>query len=727
MTFILLDIQEQYAAGLSEYLAGKGEEALQQAYELGRNANTEGCSILDLLRIHEEAIVERLESCSTVRQSVDLVTSAMQYFAEVLSPFEMTHRGYRDTIEELKKQANELTVMNKQLGIEINERIEAERRLRNSEKLYRTLVDTARDVIYTLSPEGNITSLNPAFETLTGWQCTQWLGKHFASLVHPEDLKRALDIFAKVLHGEEPELFELRVRTLWDKYLIGEFVATPQLRDGRMIGSIGIARDITARREAEEQLRRNEEQFRLITENIADLVVMLDMKGRVLYNSPSYQSLVGNAAPARGTDLFENIHSDDRERVKTIFYDMVKTGKGQRVEYRFVRPDGTIRYIESHGSIICGNDGRTERVIIVSRDSTERRLALEKLKVHEQRLADAQQMAHIGSWEWDIGENKIDWSDELYRIYNLTPEEFAGSFDVYMERIHPEDRDFVREAIDVSLQKQQPFRFEHRIVHGDGAVRIVEARGEVLVSENGTPLKMIGTSQDITERKNADEAVRALAKRVVEAQEEERRRIARELHDDICQRLSAIKLHMAALEEVADKRTSLFKQLQTMRSQIGGAINEVRGISSNLRPTTLDDLGLVTALQLLCREFEKAQRIKVSFSARGIEKSMLDVHKETALYRIAQEALANIAKHANAKKVSLEVFAGDSFIAMTIEDNGKGFDPATPIPSGRKNHSGFGLMNMKERSQLLGGMFRISSSRGKGTKVYLEIPRTVKV
>lgn len=726
MNLTLIDIQEQYTVALSDYLAGKGEGALQQAYELGRNAIAEGYSFLDLLKIHEDTIGGMLEDSGHDSRSVNMVTSATQFLAEVLSPFEMTHRGFKDTVEELKERASQLMAVNSKLEAEINERIEVERRLRNSERQYRSLVDTARDVIYTLSTEGIITSLNPAFETITGWLRPAWIGKHFAPLVHPDDLSSTVDQFGKALCGEQPDMFEARVRAQWGEYLFGEFVITPLLHEGNVVGVLGIARDITARKKAEEQLRQNEEQFRLITENIADLVVMLDTQGHVLYSSPSYQSLIGFSASDGGVDAFQNIHPGDRDRVRKIFEEMVKTGKGQRTEYRFVPHNHahTVRYIEAQGSVIRDHDGNVEKVIVVSRDITERKLALEKLKIHEKRLADAQQMAHIGSWEWNIETNEIHWSDELYNIYGLTRKNFGGTYDAYLERIHPDDREHARKAIEESLRSFQPFHFEHRVLLPNGTVRIVEARGEVISNEEMKPVKMIGTSQDITERKKADEAVRALAKRVVEAQEEERRRIARELHDNICQRLSAIKLHMEALEdETSDKRVSVFKQLQMLKGQVGSTIREVRGISANLRPTTLDDLGLVTALQLLCRDFEKVHGIKISFSARGVERSMLNIHKETALYRIAQEAFTNIAKHSGARKAALDVYAGDSFIAMSIQDNGKGFDPEQ-LPHKKKN-SGFGLLNMRERSQLLGGTFQITSSRGKGTTVFLKIPLAI--
>ncbi|HTR82186.1 MAG TPA: PAS domain S-box protein [Bacteroidota bacterium] len=717
----IVDIEERYAIALNEFISGRGEEALQRAYEAGRDILADGGGCLDVLKLHEECLLPILAAAESVSDGTRIARSAAKFLAESLSPFEMTHRGFQDAITELKKRAEELASMNTWLESEINERERAESELRKSETKYRTLVDTARDVIYTLSPDGVITTLNPAFEQLTGWSREEWVGRHFAPIVHPDDIPGAVNKIQQALEGKNPPVIQLRVMVKSGEFIIGEFVSTPQFHEGRVIGIIGIARDITERKRTEALLLESEEKFRLITENMADLIVVLDTAGRRLYNSPSYQALLGNPSSLQGTDSFFNVHPEDRERIKKIFRETAETGIGRRTEYRFVGRDGAVRHIESQGSVILNQEGKTDKVIVVSRDITDRRQAEERLKESEKQLSAAQQVARIGSWEWEIASNKIRWSEEMFRIFQAEPNEFEHIYDVYSQRVSPEERETFKKIIQEAIRSHGSFHFEHLISLPDGTVCNVEARGEVILDPAGNPVKLMGTTQDITERKRADESVRELAKRVVAAQEDERRRVARELHDNICQRLSAIKMDMGALEEEsANKRTRMYRHLQRLKKQVGTTINEIRVISAGLRPSTLDDFGLPNALERLCREFEKKQGIKVKLQMHGLENVTINIDKSTAFYRIAQEAFTNIAKHSHAKKVTVNLAVADSAIMMNIHDNGKGFEPDNR--KRLKEYSGNGLKNMRERSVLLGGIFRLTSARNKGTTIYLELP-----
>lgn len=694
MNDTLETIPEEYASALQEYLNGAGEAALQRAYELGRMAITNGLGGLELARMHQAALEDLIRESSSVEQNARIIHLASGFFVETLSPLEMIQRGFHDAIETL----------------------------RSSEQRYRTLVDTAQDVIHTLSPDGSISSLNPAFERITGWPCSEWIGKSFAPLIHPDDLPFALEVFQRVLHGETPPVFELRVHRKSGGYVIGEFTTTPQFHNGAVMGTLGIARDITDRRRAEERLRRSEEQFRLIAENVDDLIVVLDTQGHRIYNSPSYERILGDTRALRGSDSFAEIHPDDRERIRAVFEQTVATGSGKRTEFRFLSMDGSVRYIESQGSVIRNAEGKTEQVIVVSRDVTERRLADRQIKKSQKQLAAAQQIAKIGSWEWDVAENKLVWSDELLRIYGVKPEEFEGTYQAFLERVHPEDRETVQGIIGKVFVSKEPFQFEHRIVLPDGSVRIMEARGEVLLDGEGNTAGMMGTGQDITERKKKDEALKALAKRVVDAQEDERRRIARELHDDVCQRLTGVRFALDDLtEEVAPRQRGARNRLRDAIIHIDQLITEVRRMSSNLRPSSLDDFGLAIAMRRLCEQHQKIHKTKVEFSKSDAVPDHYDPEIEIALYRIVQEALSNISKHASATRVSVTLTQDESVVTLDIVDNGKGFKPQE-VSIGKPPDQGMGLVFMGERAKLAGGSFRIESIKRKGTAIHVEIP-----
>jgi PAS domain S-box-containing protein len=221
------DLARRYARALQDYIAEGGEAALQEAYDLGRQALAQGLGVHDLATIQHRGLLECLLTVRSRQEGSRALRAAGKFLVESLLPFEMSHRRSQ----------------------------EGNAALRESEQRYRSLVDTARDVIYVLSASGKIRSLNPIFETITGWSRTEWIGKDFAPLVHPDDLPRAIDLFQTVLEGGAPPVFELRIVAKSGAHVPGEFIATPLMQDGQIAGVLGVARDITDRRRAEEALR----------------------------------------------------------------------------------------------------------------------------------------------------------------------------------------------------------------------------------------------------------------------------------------------------------------------------------------------------------------------------------------------------------------------------------------------------------------------------------------
>src|SRR5881296_3063137 len=201
----------------------------------------EYAGVLDVSTLQHRALLKCLLRARTAKEWSRILTAANKLFVESLLPFEMSHRRVQ----------------------------EVNTALRESEQRYRNLVDTARDVIYTLSIDGKIKSLNPVFETITGWLRAEWIGKEFSPLVHPDDLPRAVTLLQVVLASRVPPTFELRIRAKSGAYIPGEFTATPQTQDGRVVGVLGVARDITDRKRAEEALRRLNEALEEEVKRIA--------------------------------------------------------------------------------------------------------------------------------------------------------------------------------------------------------------------------------------------------------------------------------------------------------------------------------------------------------------------------------------------------------------------------------------------------------------------------
>jgi two-component system sensor histidine kinase UhpB len=299
------------------------------------------------------------------------------------------------------------------------------------------------------------------------------------------------------------------------------------------------------------------------------------------------------------------------------------------------------------------------------------------------------------------------------------PEELAGTG--LLEFVHPEDQAAARAAWEQARQHHESRIAEVRMRHRNGDYRVFESISNWIFDDKDQPQRAVIISRDITRRKETEETLRSLPKLIREAQEAERRRVARELHDSVIQILSAVKFRLQAVEEqLADEHPSAWRNTLKTKANLEKAIQEVRRISRNLRPSELDDLGLAPALRSLCSEFGERTGVAVDLSISRLPQTVPN-DIELNLYRIIQEALGNIEKHSSATRVSLRLAREASQLRAAIRDNGRGFDPLAP--RGRKaKPPGMGLVDMRERAALLGGHYQLHSAPGEGTEILVEMP-----
>jgi diguanylate cyclase (GGDEF)-like protein/PAS domain S-box-containing protein len=280
--------------------------------------------------------------------------------------------------------------------------------------------------------------------------------------------------------------------------------------DGNVIALEGVVHDVTERVRAEEALREAEERYRTLVEQIPAVTYIdkADGSDEPLYTSPQIEGMLGYTPEEwMGGRLWpERLHPDDRERVLAAD-ERFERGREERFseEYRLVAKDGSVVWVREQAVTIRGEAGEPLYWQGIIFDITERKEAEEALKESEAILAEAQRLAHLGSWQWDIKSDQVRWSDETFRIYGFAPQEFVPSFDRLLEVVHPEDRQTLHEHIDAALQGGEPYDLEHRIVRPDGEVRVVHRRAEVVRDEAGEPVRMHGTVHDITERKALEE------------------------------------------------------------------------------------------------------------------------------------------------------------------------------------------------------------------------------
>lgn len=361
-------------------------------------------------------------------------------------------------------------------------------------------------------------------------------------------------------------------------------------------------------------------------------------------------------------------------------------------------------------------------------ENESQRFLMEIIK-NEALLKETESLAHVGSWQSDLLEGTTQWSEETYRIFGHEPKEITPSFENLIKSVHPEDKEYVKKmTADVLLAKNSR-KFNFRIIGKDGAVKHI--RSELLIERNaeGTPIKITGFNQDITEirlaveeLKSSREQLRALAAYLQNIREEERTSIAREIHDELAQVLTSLKMNLTLLDKSisSDESITNKKELQdeigAMTSVIDNSVKRIRKIITELRSEVLDNLGLIPAIEWQLDEFKKKSGIETYIENLWGEED-LEKDSSIAIYRILQEALTNIARHSKASKVNVKIEKEGNNFKIEIADNGIGIQQEELQKS-----KSFGVVGMRERAIILEGAFEIEDLKPNGTKITVNIP-----
>jgi signal transduction histidine kinase len=386
-------------------------------------------------------------------------------------------------------------------------------------------------------------------------------------------------------------------------------------------------------------------------------------------------------------------------------------------------PNSTVRFREPTlweqykwlivaAAALCGVEGVLIVALLLNRQRLRR--AHDDLQTSEERMSLAAVAANLRVWDWDIPRDEAwasatDWSSALWDPVNPI------KFDQRLQAVHVDDRDLIRRAIQCAFRGDGDYRVEFRVPLPDSTIRWIAARGRVEFDGKGHPIRMRGVSIDITERRRAEEEARDLSGRLISAQEDEHARLARALHDDITQRLALLAINAGRKESGLTDATAQ-QAMRSMRRDLTQISEDVHALCYALHPAILEHLGLFDALKAECDRFSAAEAMPLRFRA---EDNLDEPTRQVGLclYRIAQEALRNIARHASATAVDVGLRFVDNGLQLSVHDNGIGFDPAR-----KQARPSLGHASMRQRLSLVGGELRLVSAPDHGTTVQAWAP-----
>lgn len=401
----------------------------------------------------------------------------------------------------------------------VEDRTEESRRQEALDKILHhntAILDAAGDGIFTFDEDGTVTYANPAAAQMLGYAPSALLGRPHASILHEAGACPGPDdATCPVLKTIDQE----RGLRLVDGTLVrrdGRGIPidgslAPLVERGRVVGAVLTCTDIRERKRAEEDARAHARHLARAqkvahlgdwTWDVAtDEVALSDEAHRVYGLAPEG---FGGTFDA----FLDLVHPEERVETRAAFERVLEGEDEFTIEGRIVQPDGGVRWIAHVGEVVRDDHGLPVMVLGTCQDTTEDREMRAELEKSERRLKEAQAVAHIGSWTWDMEEDRIDWSDELFRLYGLEPGSVAPDFETFIDLLHPDDREHVLSTVQTAAERMAPFAFDHRVVTPEGHVRWLSGRGRV-ESKGGRPVRMLGTAMDITDRRMAEERANA--------------------------------------------------------------------------------------------------------------------------------------------------------------------------------------------------------------------------
>ena len=626
--------------------------------------------------------------------------------------------------------------------------------LAESEARFQAIFENAAIGISLIAPNGKVLAVNPALQELSGYNEAELIALGGQAITYPEDRDIGRAEFAEVLAGQR-HAYQVEKRYVHRDgriHWMRQSISAVHNAAGQVLYLVVIAEDIDERKRALEELRASEARFKAVFDNSAIGVATMTLDRRIVQVNPTVTRITGYSPEELfALDPADMVVPEDRAIDRELFQELVA---GQREQYlvekRYIRRDGSIFWGRINFALVCDAQGEPLYIVGMIEDINEEKESQQTLAESEARFRTLYDSAEMGIVLVDLGSEGNQPLDEarfdqlmanqrlnpaMLRMFGYTAEEMQRT--AIASLIYPEDQGVdAREFRQLLTGEIDSFRSEKRFVRKDGSVFWGRLTDSLARAADGTPQMVIGIIEDINEERKAKERLasqeaqyrRQLEQRIAERTAElnaanqllaqkaaqdavtaERTRLARELHDAVTQTLFSTTLIADVLPELwVMNPEEGQRRLEELRQMTRGALAEMRTLLVELRPNALVDAPLATLLRQLTAAMVSRARLDIQFNAEGERRLPPDV--QVALYRIAQEALNNVVKHAKASRAAVTLRVGDA-VRLTVADDGVGFDP------GAISADHLGLRIMRERAEAIGAQLSVYSEPDEGTQV----------
>ncbi len=592
------------------------------------------------------------------------------------------------------------------------------------------LLANVRECIIVTDPAGIVTYWNDAATATYGWTAAEMVGRPLADRFPEEARPLIAEMMGSIAAGHdwhgEFEDYHRNGSRIW----INARVSRISNASGELIGIIGTSHDITARKRAEEERDRVATRLRLQVDRMPLAYVLFDRDLRIIDWNAAAEQMFGytrNEALNMMSPVDTLLPPSERPAATEVLRRLRAGDMAAHAINDNATRDGRRITCEWWNTPLLDSQGAFAGLISLAQDITERRRADEALRASEERFRQIADSISEVFWLTTPDMQSVDYVSPGYdAIWGRAREALYASPQSWMDAIHVDDRPRVARVVATS-HLTKGYDEEYRIVRPDGTERWIRDRAFPVLDGSGTVIRVAGVAEDITAKKQSEEQLRATTEQLrarsvslAEAREEEGRRIARELHDELGGSLSAIKWDLERLAAGLDQTSvpdpsGLRQRLDLLAGTVREAGETVRRIASELRPPMLDDLGLVDAIEWQATEFERRTGIRCQIARSGAA-APLPPSITIAIFRIFQEALTNILRHARASLVEIGVMADTSTFALTVRDDGIGLPPRDDA------RRGLGIVGMYERAALIGADLDVTSHPDRGTVIRLQAP-----